>query len=312
MKKKILIFSHLSDIDGMGGVVLAKLAFDEIDYCLCETFSLLGKIKEKINDKSIYKYDQIFITDMWLEDPDLIKQDHKLKDRVLVFDHHESALAKESKSYNFITIRIKDKLGKCSGTSLFYEYLYQNKLLPDSKSIARFVELTRLYDTWEWVTVKNEPMAKDLTTLFNSVGPDTYIDMMYQKLKNNYDTFEFDQLELNLIKTKNVQIANKLQNYANKILIKEIMNLRAGIVFIDYEYRNDLAQYLRDIKIDVDFVMMIAMDYGTISYRNIVPGINVRIIAEAFGGKGHDYAASSPISKKTIEKIISAIIENKD
>ena len=88
MKNKILIFSHLSDIDGMGGVVLAKLAFGDVDFVLCETFNLLDKIKEKIADQSIYEYDQIFITDMWLEDPEVIWQDPKLKDKVLVFDHH--------------------------------------------------------------------------------------------------------------------------------------------------------------------------------------------------------------------------------
>ena len=93
MKNKILIFSHLSDIDGMGGVILAKLAFGDVDFVLCETFNLLDKIKEKIVDQSIYEYDQIFITDMWLEDPKVIWQDPRLKNKVLVFDHHESSLA---------------------------------------------------------------------------------------------------------------------------------------------------------------------------------------------------------------------------
>ena len=37
---KTLIFSHVSDIDGIGGVVLAKLAFSDVDYVLCETFNL--------------------------------------------------------------------------------------------------------------------------------------------------------------------------------------------------------------------------------------------------------------------------------
>ena len=236
MKNKILIFSHLSDIDGMGGVVLAKLAFGDVDFVLCETFNLLDKIKEKIADQSIYEYDQIFITDMWLEDPEVIWQDPKLKDKVLVFDHHESSLAiLENKTYDFITIRIKDELGRCSGTSLFYQYLVNNNLLQPHASINTFVELTRLYDTWEWVTVKNEPMARNLTTLFNAVGANVYIDLMFDKLDVRPNGFTFSDLELSLINNKNKQIKDKLQSYAKNIIYRNVLGLKAGIVFIDYE-----------------------------------------------------------------------------
>ena len=312
MKNKILIFSHLSDIDGMGGVVLAKLAFGDVDFVLCETFNLLDKIKEKIADQSIYEYDQIFITDMWLEDPEVIWQDPKLKDKVLVFDHHESSLAiLENKTYDFITIRIKDELGRCSGTSLFYQYLVNNNLLQQHASINTFVELTRLYDTWEWVTVKNEPMARDLTTLFNAVGANVYIDLMFDKLDVRPNGFTFSDLELSLINNKNKQIKDKLQSYAKNIIYRNVLGLKAGIVFIDYEYRNDFAQYLRDKQFPMDFVMMISMDNGTISYRYVTAGIKVLPIAEHFGGKGHDYAASSPISHETKEDIIDIICKRK-
>lgn len=312
MKNKILIFSHLSDIDGMGGVVLAKLAFGDVDFVLCETFNLLDKIKEKIADQSIYEYDQIFITDMWLEDPEVIWQDPKLKDKVLVFDHHESSLAiLENKTYDFITIRIKDELGRCSGTSLFYQYLVNNNLLQQHASINTFVELTRLYDTWEWVTVKNEPMARNLTTLFNAVGANVYIDLMFDKLDVRPNEFTFSDLELSLINNKNKQIKDKLQSYAKNIIYRNVLGLKAGIVFIDYEYRNDFAQYLRDNQFPMDFVMMISMDNGTISYRYVTAGIKVLPIAEHFGGKGHDYAASSPISHETKEDIIDIICKRK-
>lgn len=307
---KTLIFSHLSDIDGMGGVVLAKLAFGDVDYILCETFNLLDKIRELIVNKTIYQYDQIFITDMWLEDPSIVVNDVKLKDKVLVFDHHESAL-NECHNYDFITVRIKDEIGRCSGTSLFYEYLRKNNLLSGDEVIARFVELTRLYDTWEWITVKNEPMARDLTTLFNAVGPNAYIDLMIDKLSSRPQSFMFNNLELSLINNKNKQIEDKLQGYSKNIVYRDVLGLKAGIVFIDYEYRNDLAQYLRDKQFPVDFVMMISLDNGTISYRYVNSGVKVLPIAEYFGGKGHDYAASSPISLNVRDAIVDIICEHK-
>ena len=40
---KILLFTHKNDIDGMGNVVLSKLAFDKVDYELCGTFDLVKK-----------------------------------------------------------------------------------------------------------------------------------------------------------------------------------------------------------------------------------------------------------------------------
>lgn len=63
---KVLLFSHKSDIDGMGNVVLTKLAFEYVDYVLCETFNLQNEISAFIEDSSIYNYDMIFITDLWL------------------------------------------------------------------------------------------------------------------------------------------------------------------------------------------------------------------------------------------------------
>ena len=135
---------------------------------------------------------------------------------------------------------------------------------------------------------------------------------MISKLKENGTSFSFSELESEIIKAKNEQILKHMQEYSSKIYYKEVMGLKAGIIFIQYEYRNDLAQYLRDIKVPVDFVMLISLDNGSISYRNITPGVKVRAIAEAFGGKGHDYAASSPIKKDKIDEIINVLTLKKD
>ena len=55
--------------------------------------------------------------------------------------------------------------------------------------------------------------------------------------------------------------------------------------------------------------MLIALDYGSISYRSIKDDINVRLIAEKLGGKGHDKAASSPITNENIDKILNILIK---
>lgn len=312
---KVLLFTHKSDIDGMGNVVLARLAFDEVKYVLCETFNLQNEINKYIEDKSIYDYDMVFVTDLWLMEPmtSTINNDELLKGKFFVFDHHESVLEEDYSKYSFVTIRIEDEHGLCSGTSLFYEYLINSGYLDKNNNlIYEFSELTRKYDTWEWKTKYNDEVPHKLTLLFDSVGCEGYIKLMYEKLCRNDDKFQFNKLEEMLIDNKISQVQEKLKNYSNKIHYKEILGLTAGIVFIDYKYRNDLAEYFRQGNYDMDFGMFIAMDYGTVSYRNIKEDVNVRLIAEAMGGKGHDKAAASPISNLQLEKIIEILSEIKN
>ena len=66
---KVLLFTHKSDIDGMGNAVLAKIAFAEVDYVLCETYNLQNEILKFYDKGDIYNYDIIFVKDLWLEEP---------------------------------------------------------------------------------------------------------------------------------------------------------------------------------------------------------------------------------------------------
>ena len=52
---KILLFTHKNDIDGIGNVILSKLAFDNVCYILCETFDLNQKVNEFIITNKIYE-----------------------------------------------------------------------------------------------------------------------------------------------------------------------------------------------------------------------------------------------------------------
>lgn len=313
---KVLLFTHKSDIDGMGNAVLAKLAFSSPEYVLCETFNLQNEISKYYENGKIYDYDFIFVTDLWLEEPTLSKvaEDKRLQGKFFVFDHHKSAIEGNYNRYPFTTIRLSDERGLCSGTSLFYEYLVnENFLDPDNELIREFSELTRKYDTWEWKTKYDDEAPHELTLLFDSVGCEGYIKLMYEKLKNSkLKSFEFDSLERMLINNKIDQVKEALSNYAKKIHYREVLGLKAGIVFIDYQYRNDLAEYFRENNFDMDFTMLVALDYGTISYRNVKEGVDVRLIAEAMGGRGHDKAASSPISQEVKEELLNILINEKN
>ena len=308
---KVLLFTHKNDIDGMGNAILAQLAFKEVDYELCGTFDLTSSVESYYEGEKIYQYDRIYVTDLCLEDPVLSKvaMDSKLEGKVLVFDHHKTFTDLKYTSHKFVTVKIEDEKGLCCGTSLFYKHLVSEGLIDkDNKCIREFVELTRQHDTWEWRNIYNNEKSRELSILFDALGYDGYISLMTEKLRKE-DFFEFDSMERILIDNRKKQIALKCEYYKDKIIYREILGMKAGIVFITYEYRNELAEYFRENKFDMDFTMMIALDPGVVAYRSVKEGKAVRPVAELFGGKGHDKAATNPITDETISKILDVLIK---
>ena len=308
---KVLLFTHKGDIDGMGPVILAKLSFDSINYVFSEFHELNGKIEAYINDSSIYEYDYVYVTDLCIHEPLLskINDDEKLKNKFMIFDHHQTTISEGSDKYPFVNVVVKDELGMCSGTSLFYKYLNDNKHIIRNSNIDKFVELVRRQDTWEWKTIYNDEMANELSILFNLLGRDKFIGDMYEKLSSDY-WFNFSPVEKALIENKKAQIELKMGTYLESLTIRDVLGFKAGILFIESEYRNDIAEYFRTCKVDIDFVMMVIMEKNSISYRTIKEGIDVSKIAEHFGGGGHANAASSMIDNDIKEEIIKLLIKN--
>lgn len=307
---KILLFTHESDIDGMGSIILSKIAFSEVTYELCETYTLQEKLNNYVVSQKIYAYDYVFITDIWLEEPMLTKiyNDQKLKNKIWLFDHHESAIKEGFNKYNFTKIVGKNNLGKTCGTSLFYEYLVKQKFLKPSKVIAKFVELTRRYDTWEWKNKYDDEEAHELSLLFDCLGVEDYLKIILSKLQSD-SIFTFNEVEKMLIAKEKRQILNACQKFETQIIYRFWHGLKIGVVFINYAIRNDLAEYLRKIKKDIDIIMEISLENGTISFRSIKDGIEVISLAETLGGKGHKFVAGAPISLLTQEKIIDMLLK---
>ena len=305
---KILLFTHKNDIDGIGNTILAKLAFNDVDYILCETFDLQEKVIEFIDTKKIYEYDRIFITDLCLNEDVLnrIDKDEKINNKFQIIDHHKTYENEKYTKYSFVKVQLKNDKGLCCGTSLFYEYLINNNFLVKTDIVEEFVELTRQHDTWEWKNIYNNEKSRELAILFDALGIEGYIKFMYDKL-NNESEFNFNNAENLLINNKKLEIEDAIKGYLKNIYYREILDLKAGIIFINYLYRNEIAEYLRENKYDIDFVMMISLDRGVVSYRSIKDNVSVRKVAEFFNGKGHDAAATNPINSMHKEQKIDML-----
>ncbi|MBQ8872020.1 MAG: hypothetical protein IJ018_04660, partial [Bacilli bacterium] len=291
---KVLLFTHKNDIDGMGNAILAKLAFDSVDYVLCETFDLKKKVEEYFKNKKIYEYDKIFITDLCLGEENLkqIDEDEKLKGKFQIIDHHKTYEDEKYTRFSFVQVKLKNDHGLCCATSLFYEYLLNNNYLVRNDAIDEFVELTRQHDTWEWKNIYNNEKSRELAILFDAIGINGYIKFIYEKLLKE-QTFEYNEIERMLIDNKKIEISEAVEEYLDKIYYKNILDLKAGIIFINYEYRNELAEYLRENKYDIDFVIMISLDRVEVSNIRTKDGVSERKVAEYFGGKGQNKAATN-------------------
>ncbi len=306
---KVLVFSHGSDIDGMGSIIISKLYFEEVDFYYSEIHNLDEQIINEINNKNIYKYDYVFVTDLTPKNEtlDIIQNDKKLIDKFRVIDHHRTNYNRAS-TYPFVHITIEDEEGPTSATNLFYKYLIKKDLIEGKDIVKEYCELTRLEDTWKWKE-QNNNLAHNLSHLYNILGRDNYVEAIINKLKNNNNFYLTKEEDL-LVNNKINDIEKHINKYLNIMKEIELNNHKGVIVIIDYEYRNEFPEYLRENNYDYEFAMMVCFDHNSISFRN-VHNCNVREIAETFGGGGHDKAASCYINEK-IDKVYDILLERKD
>lgn len=309
---KRLLFSHKSDIDGMGEVILSLIAFNEIDYILCTNVSDLEKrFLDEYDSGNLYNYDVIYITDLSLRAnvAKMVYSDEKLKNKLYIFDHHETALADGLNDYDNCTVKIENENGLMCATQIYYNYLIENSYIKRSVILDDFVEMVRREDVWEWKKY-NDQASHDLAILFNVLGCEKYINTLTNKLKNNPDSnFFYTNEEKEIITEKKKTTLSKVQNFIKDLKIVNIDNIIVGICFIVYEYRNEVGDYLKEHRdeYNIDVVAMIALDNNQVSMRSTHGNGYARKIAEMYGGGGHDNAAAIPITAEMKEKMIKQI-----
>ena len=119
---KVLLFTHSQDIDGMGCALLANKAFKDYTLVPTKTFDITKNVKEYIDNKKIYDYDQIYVTDLCIKEPVLkqIDEDEVLRNKLIVLDHHKTEIEEGNNKYDFVNIIVEEDGIKQSGTNLFY------------------------------------------------------------------------------------------------------------------------------------------------------------------------------------------------
>ena len=305
---KVLLFTHSQDIDGMGCALLANKAFKDYTLVPTKTFDITKNVKEYIDNKKIYDYDQIYVTDLCIKEPLLkqIDEDEVLRNKLIVLDHHKTEIEEGNNKYDFVNIIVEEDGIKQSGTNLFYKYLVKNNLLEPNEVIKEIVEWTRQCDVYDWKKENNE-LARYLHILYEKLGYEKYLEIMDYKI-NNLDHMEYNEEEMSIINQYFEDLDKTAKYCLDNILVKDIeidgKNYRVAYVYAEYKYRNDLNEYIvKDNKYDVDCIGIIMTDIDTVSYRG-VKDIDVSVIGKYFGGKGHKGAASNPQNNDLFKKIV--------
>ncbi len=311
MNEKTILFSHESDIDGLNCVILGKIAFQKLDDILVPNVEKLEQVfRTYIESGKLDSYHRIYVTDLALYDPSLtMVSNSSFKNKVQIFDHHKRAIDDNMNRYPFTKIMEEDEKGKRCGTDLFYEYLVQNNFIQKNKKLDEFVELTRLEDTWEWKKAGTaSEKAHDLAILLNVLGVEDYLSTVYLKLLNDTGSFEFEKEEIELVQKKKAEYEKKLQDIMSSAeYLTDEENHKFGIVFADYEYRNELSEFVRKNKNPegIQYLIIVAMnkgEFGQKSYRSIADDFDVNEVAMRHGGGGHKGASAVNITKEQKEK----------
>lgn len=308
---KILLLSHESDIDGMGSVVLSKLAFENIDYELFPNVDELEvMVRKSIEDNYFDNYDTVYITDLSLLRPaiDMVNENESLKKKIKIFDHHQRAIDDGLDKYDFSTVIERDDQGnKTCATMIFYDYLVKNSYIKQNDTLKEFCEKTRLEDTWSWEEKGDFGVkAHDLAILFSAIGKEKYIENMVNKIKNN--SLEFDSEDIDNINNKKTEYENKVKEFINdSIYLCDEDNNKFGITYAPYEYRNEIThRIINDGNInDISYMIVVALDkgdFGQKSYRKVKDDFDVNEVAKKYGGGGHPGAAGVYITKEQNEK----------
>lgn len=292
---KDLIISHGADIDGVSPIILYKFCNRPFEYHLIEIYELEETILNLIEENK--EYEHIYIVDLTISESVYeILENSKYKEKIKVFDHHQTHLYASKKRY--VTI----DTSQCA-TMIFY-YFLKNQGYMNKEIIYDYVTHVNHLDLWLWEE-KKDFLAKQLGDLLGIYGKDMYIDEMYQKLEKD-SIFQLNEFEDKILFLENEKIKRYLLKKEKEMYFIKIDSYQIGVVYAE-QYRSELGNYLSIQHPEIDFVAILNIA-GGISFRTCKE-VDLSSFASKYDGGGHKQAAGAPFPKKLKQEIIETIFE---
>ncbi|MGO0689773.1 oligoribonuclease [Bacillus paralicheniformis] len=299
------LYSH-NDLDGVGCGILAKVAFGErveVRYNSVTGLDMqVGRFLERTIGKE-KQHEGLFITDLSVHQENEERLDHYAEagGKVKLIDHHKTALHLNERSWGMVKVQYED--GRlASATSLFYEYLIDNGYIQETKAMDQFVELVRLYDTWEWEQT-DALEAKRLNDLFFMVSIDEFEEKMVRRLKES-DAFSFDEFEEKILDMEEEKIERYIRRKRREIVQTFINAHCVGIVHAE-SYHSEVGNELGKTYPHLDYIAILNMGGKKVSLRTIHDETDVSEIAGTFGGGGHAKAAGCPLTDEAFKLYVT-------
>lgn len=308
----IKLFTH-TDLDGIGCAILAYLAFgkENVDVEYCNYDDVDNKVSQFFIKGNSGKYDKVFITDISIND-DLagVIDRHVMSRSWSLFDHHQTALGLNKYDWCNVLIEAADESGlKTCGTELFGVYLlmqgmfnrYSNTVV---NNILQFISVVRDYDTWRWTTMGDDGMnSKYTNNLLDIYGRDRFIEVMSARIYTGFPSITPEE-DL-LLEQRKVEIDRYvIQKKEQLIRARDTYGHLYAYVFAE-RFFSELGNRLCQMTPELDYVVIIDISNGKISYRTIRDDLNLGTeIAHAYGGGGHAKAAGSTFDREYISGLI--------
>lgn len=294
------IFTH-NDLDGIGCGLLFKIAFGEkekVHYC---SYGDINKKVENFLEKEHNEKVDLYITDISVNNQvaEKVEEFFKKGNNVFLIDHHQTA--KHLNQYDWGTVQEYYEDGKkTAGTSLLYEQLLKKGELEQNDFLDSFVELVRMYDTWEW-DEKNELAPKRLNDLFYILGFTRFEKEMLEreKGKKQFTFSETEELILELEEKKIERAINAKNNQMKELWLDE---LKFGVVHSE-NYHSELGNQLSKLNEHLDFIALVNAGVDKVSLRTI-HDVDVSKVAQRFGGGGHPKASGCPLNQEAFELFV--------
>lgn len=301
----IRLFTH-TDLDGIGCAILAKLGFgNNIEISYCDYNDINEKVTACIQENN---EDTIYITDISVSKELALEiEKSELRSKFCLLDHHPTAL--ELNQFDWCHVKIDDESTglKTCGTELFYKYLVDKGYLKEKAGYKRFVGIIRDYDTWRWAELGDKgQISKQVNDLFQIYGREEFVQRFSYSVSLGIFP-DFDEIDKELLWIRQKEIDAYVEEKSLQMTIHKICGQTCGIVFAD-RFVSELGNRLCILHPEIDFVAMIDISDGCISYRTVRDDLDLgNDIAKPFGGGGHAKAAGSQFPSFMQENFIKML-----
>lgn len=312
IKGNILVYSH-TDLDGFGVNLICNYIqnnYNDVKFTIknLNYNEINNVILEDINNKTILSYNEVFITDISVNEEvaELLNNLYiktNLFSNLYLFDHHKTAIWLNK--YKWCKVSEVDTINnkKTSGTELFYDYLIF-KYLNKEQKLRGLIENIKLYDTWLWKE-ENNIIPKKLNDLFLLLGFEEFEKGL---IKTNYNVEEFIKNNQLLLDIQQRQIDKYIKDKNKQLINIDIQGRKVGVVFAD-KYISELGNKLAELHNEIDIIAMINND--VISYRSIGNKFenDCSEFAKLYLGGGHMNSSGSHIDKNITYNYIKNLFE---